>query len=90
MNVRSSSEAAREAVLVLRRIRDIQPRHFDLLARQLGLARNAYALMADIHAATPKVITEVQRGLPRGFPAQVLDPILEGLSNSTQRLEPPG
>jgi serine/threonine-protein kinase HipA len=72
------------------RIRDIQPRHFDLLARQLGLARNANALIAEIHAATPKVITDVQRGLPRGFPAQVLDTILKGLSNSTQRLEAPG
>ena len=68
------------------RIRDIQPRHFDQLASQLGLARNANALLAQIQAATPKVITEVQRGLPRGFPARVLDTILEGLGKSAQRL----
>jgi hypothetical protein len=31
-------------------------------------------------------MADVQRGLPRGFPAQVLDTILKGLGNSTQRL----
>ncbi len=71
------------------RIRDIQPRHFDLLARQLGLPRNAHALIAEIRTATPRVMAEVQKGLPRGFPARVLDTILEGLSNSMQRLDAP-
>jgi serine/threonine-protein kinase HipA len=72
------------------RIRDIQPRHFDQLASQLGLARNANALLAQIQAATPRVITEVQRGLPRGFPARVLDTILEGLGKSARRLAASG
>jgi hypothetical protein len=36
------------------RIRAIQPRHFDQLASQLGLARNANTLLAQIQAATPQ------------------------------------
>jgi serine/threonine-protein kinase HipA len=68
------------------RIRDIQRRHFDLLAKELGLATNADALIAETVAATPKVIADVQRGLPRAFPAHVLDTILKGLSRSTTQL----
>jgi serine/threonine-protein kinase HipA len=69
------------------RIREIQPRHFEVLATQLRLARSADALIAEILAVVPKVMTSVQKGLPRGFPAQVLDTILKGLSDSAQRLE---
>jgi len=69
------------------RIRDIQPRHFQLLAKQLGLPRNADALISEIITATPQVIADTHKGLPRGFPAQVVDTILNGLSHSTKRLQ---
>jgi serine/threonine-protein kinase HipA len=69
------------------RIRDIQPRHFQLLAKQLGLPRNADALISEIITATPQVIADTHKGLPRGFPAQVVDTILNGLSHSSKRLQ---
>jgi serine/threonine-protein kinase HipA len=69
------------------RFREILPRHFELLARQLGLARNGDALISEIIGATPQVIADTHKGLPRGFPAQVLDTILNGLTHSAKRLE---
>jgi serine/threonine-protein kinase HipA len=70
------------------RINDIVRRHFDGLARQLGLAANADALIGEMFAAIPGVIASVQKGLPKAFPAHVLDPILSGLEFSAKRLEP--
>jgi serine/threonine-protein kinase HipA len=68
------------------RIRDIQRRHFHLLAAQLGLEGNAAPLIGEILEATPGVIASVKRGLPRGFPDHVLSAILAGLEQSARRL----
>jgi hypothetical protein len=51
------------------------------------LPRNADALISEIITATPQVIADTHKGLPRGFPAQVVDTILNGLSHSTKRLQ---
>lgn len=69
------------------RVRDIQRRHFDLLARQIGLGSNADAIIGEVLAATPGVIETVQRRLPRAFPQHVLDAVLKGLADSAKRLE---
>ncbi|MGQ0833685.1 MAG: type II toxin-antitoxin system HipA family toxin [Gammaproteobacteria bacterium] len=68
------------------RIKDIQRRHFGLLARQLGIGAEADSLIDEVLDATAAVIQNMQRGLPRAFPARVLETILEGLSASATRL----
>jgi serine/threonine-protein kinase HipA len=68
-------------------LKDIQRRHFNDVAAQCGLGETAEPLIKDILAATPAVIASVQKNLPRGFPRQVLDAILKGLSKSAKQLE---
>jgi serine/threonine-protein kinase HipA len=68
-------------------LRDIQRRHFNAMAAQCGLGETAEPLIEEILAATPDVITAVQKDLPKGFPQRVLDAILKGLSESAKRLE---
>jgi len=60
----------------------IQRRHFEALARRMGLEAEAEGLIADIITRTPAVIEEVQRGLPKGFPQELLDRVLAGLARS--------
>jgi serine/threonine-protein kinase HipA len=68
------------------RVQDIQRRHFDVLATQLGLGSSGETLISQILDATPGVVASVQKDLPRGFPARVLDTILDGLLVSARRL----
>ena len=68
-------------------LKDIQRRHFNAMAAQCGLGENAEPVIRDILAATPAVIASIQKGLPRGFPQQVLDAILNGLAKSARQLE---
>jgi serine/threonine-protein kinase HipA len=68
------------------RLYEVQRRHFETLAKKLGLKMSGDELITEVLKATPVVITEVQRGLPRGFPSQVLDSILEGLRASAEQL----
>jgi serine/threonine-protein kinase HipA len=68
-------------------LKDIRRRHFNHLARQCGLGENAEPLIQEILAATPAVISSVQKDLPKGFPQRVLDTILKGLAKSAKQLE---
>ncbi len=68
-------------------LKDIRRRHFNAMAAQSGLGETAEPLIKDILAATPAVIASVQKNLPKGFPQQVLDSILQGLSKSAKQLE---
>ncbi len=68
-------------------IKDIQRRHFNGMAARCGIGQSAEPLIGDILAATPAVITSVQKNLPKGFPQRVLDGILTGLSKSAKQLE---
>ena len=68
-------------------LKDIQRRHFNQTAGRCGLGETAESLIQAVLAATPGVITSAQKNLPRGFPQQVLDTILQGLSDSAKRLE---
>ena len=52
-----------------------------MLARKMGLG-NAEQIMEELLAKTPAVIEQVQRGLPRGVPARILERVLQGLRKS--------
>ena len=66
--------------------KSIQRRHFDVLAKRMGVETEAEELIAAMVTKTPAVIDEVQRGLPREFPQNLLDRVLAGLRKSAQLL----
>jgi serine/threonine-protein kinase HipA len=61
-------------------------RHWQHLARRCGVADRLDPLIAEIRAATPKVIATVESLLPKKFPPSVAGPILEGMLASTKKL----
>jgi serine/threonine-protein kinase HipA len=62
--------------------KSIQRRHFETLADRMGEKANAAAWIDGMLAQVDEVCERVQRGLPRDFPAQVLERILKGLKRS--------
>jgi serine/threonine-protein kinase HipA len=66
-------------------LKSIQRRHFEALAKRMGVA-NVETIVDEMVARTPAVIDEVAKHLPRGFPQQLLDRVLEGMRKSAQRL----
>jgi serine/threonine-protein kinase HipA len=71
-------------------LKTIQRRHFEELAKRLGLKPALERVIADIVGETPRVTAAVQRGLPRGFPQALLDSILEGMNRQARVLEAAG
>ena len=67
-------------------IKSIQRRHFDTLAKKLGLGATSESLIDETLARTDAVIDAVQRGLPRGFPQALLDRILAGVRGARRSL----
>ncbi len=67
-------------------LKSIQRRHFDTLARKLGLGSASETLIEETLARTDAVIEAVQRGLPRGFPQGMLDRILAGIQRARRAL----
>ena len=65
---------------------EILRRHFNETAVLIGLGENAEPLIAEILRRTPGVVTSVQGDVPEGFPPDVLDKILSGLTDSARRL----
>ena len=65
-------------------LKSIQRRHFDTLAKRMGVEADAERLIAEMVEKTPAVIQEVQRGLPREFPQELLDRVLSGLAKSAR------
>jgi hypothetical protein len=51
-----------------------------------GVADQLDPLIAEIRAATPRVIAKVESLLPKEFPSSVAGPILEGMLASTKKL----
>jgi serine/threonine-protein kinase HipA len=68
-------------------MKDVQRRHFNAMAARCGLGPSAESLIADIVAATPGIVHSVGKDLPEGFPPQVAEAMLTGLSRSAKRLE---
>jgi serine/threonine-protein kinase HipA len=66
--------------------KSIQRRHFDTLAKRMGLEADAERLITEMTLRAPSVVESVQRGLPRGFPQELLDRILRGLAKSAHLL----
>jgi serine/threonine-protein kinase HipA len=65
---------------------EIQRRHFNSTAERSGIGRTAEPIISDILARTPRVVDAVEKEVPRGFPQNVLDPILSGLTESAKKL----
>lgn len=61
-------------------------RHWLHTARLCGIASRAEAGIEALIEETPRVVAEVARMLPAGFPAAVSVPVLEGLTESARRL----
>jgi len=61
-------------------------RHWNETARRCGLGRDAEALLTDLLSKTGAVIDNVGAKLPKAFPANVAEPILEGLKKASERL----
>ena len=66
---------------------ELQRRHFDSTAKACGIEVSGKAIVEDVLAATPTVIEQVATGLPRGFPDQIANAILNGLGSMARRLE---
>lgn len=67
-------------------IKSIQRRHFDNLAKKLGLGATGESLIDETLARTDEVIESVQHGLPRGFPQAMLNQILSGVRSASRLL----
>ncbi len=67
-------------------LKSIQRRHFELLARRMGVVAHASAWMDEIIAKVPAVIDEAQRALPKGFPQAMSGRIFDGLLRHARQL----
>jgi serine/threonine-protein kinase HipA len=67
-------------------LQSIQRRHFEALAKKLGLGTEANALIDEMIAATPAAIEAVSRALPKGFPPALLERVFAGLRRSAHAL----
>jgi serine/threonine-protein kinase HipA len=66
---------------------NIQRRHFNSTAKQVGYAENAESLIRGLIERTPAAVQQVQRDLPIGFSQKVADTVLGGLLKAVQALE---
>jgi serine/threonine-protein kinase HipA len=67
-------------------LQSIQRRHFETLAKKLGLTVHADALIDEMIAATPAAIGAVTAMLPKGFPQALTDRVFGGLAKSAKTL----
>jgi serine/threonine-protein kinase HipA len=67
-------------------LKSIQRRHFDSLAKRMGLEAEAERLIGEMLAKTPAAIEHVQAQLPKNFPQALLERVLSGLERSSKAL----
>jgi serine/threonine-protein kinase HipA len=67
-------------------LQSIQRRHFETLAKRLGLAAQADAIIDEMLARTPAAIDQASTALPRTFPTALLDRVMGGLRKSAAAL----
>jgi len=68
------------------RLTEVQRRHFNSTAERSGIGKTAEPIISEILKKTPLAIAAVQKDIPKGFPQNVLDPILAGLTESAKKL----
>lgn len=66
---------------------NIQRRHFNSTAQQVGYAESAESVIEDILARTPAAITQVRQSLPENFSQHVANSILGGVEQAAQTLQ---
>ena len=67
------------------KIREIEPRHWDAVARSAGLG-DAQAIRAELAASVATAVARVGSRLPKGFPARVAEKIFDGVLAGAKRL----
>ncbi|WP_303907335.1 type II toxin-antitoxin system HipA family toxin [Thiohalomonas denitrificans] len=68
------------------KMKDIQRRHWNAVARHYGIGKDAEPIIARVIETTPRVIETVRAELPDNFPFQVAESILNGLRQSVALL----
>lgn len=72
------------------KMKEIHRRHWLALGRRFGVlddaGRDMEAIVDDVIARTPRVIADVEAGLPRGFPEHVARTVLRGLERAASQL----
>lgn len=72
------------------KMNDIQRRHWLAVGARHGVVtadgQSVEALLDDLVARTPEVITRVRQALPEGFPQALANSILQGLEQASRRL----
>lgn len=68
------------------RIDEIRRRHFDETARLCGLGTDMERMIDEVIAKTPRVIDEVAKAMPNGFPEAVFDAVTKGLVRSKEAI----
>jgi serine/threonine-protein kinase HipA len=65
---------------------EIHGRHWLEIAKRCGLG-GMQAIVQDVIDRTPDVVKQVHDKIPKGFPAQIADSILDGIKACTERLK---
>lgn len=69
------------------RMHETQRRHWNAMARSCALGRDVEPLIEALIERTARAIETVRAELPPDFPAEIAEPILDGLRDSAQRLQ---
>ena len=72
------------------RLSEITRRHFNIAAQRCGLGTDMEPIIAEVIAATPRVIERVTASLPENFPGKLFEAITKGLQKSAKQLEAMG
>ena len=67
-------------------LKNIQRRHFEVLAKKMGLGNEAERLIGEIAQGVDAATEAAQRGLPKGFPQALLDRVLTGMRRQAKLL----
>jgi serine/threonine-protein kinase HipA len=65
---------------------DIYGRHWLETAKRCGLG-GLQSIVQDVIDRTPDVVKQVHDKIPKGFPAQIADSLLNGIKASTERIK---
>jgi serine/threonine-protein kinase HipA len=68
-------------------LKSIQRRHFETLAKRMGLGGQADKLIDEVLQRTPTVVDAVQTALPKDFPQGLLERVLGGLAKAARDLK---